>query len=175
VDELLPQTRKLLTLVHAWVQQECEAQNVPQHEFQFTRRQAREAVGWGDTQMKIHLSRLAEMEFLMLHRGGPRQAFTYELLYQGDDAEGRAHLLGLLDAENLQPLATTASGRGEEAMRSEFGRGLVGVRSGGGRGAVGPVEANADGHVNGFHRAEPENAPTGILVPVLSYVNGGGR
>lgn len=67
VDELLPQTRKLLTLLHRWVREECEAQSLPQHEFQFTRRQAREATGWGDTQMKIHLSRLVEMEFLMPH------------------------------------------------------------------------------------------------------------
>ncbi len=163
VDELLPQTRKLLTLLHAWVCSECETQGAPQHEFQFTRRQAREAVGWGDTQMKVHLARLVELEFLMPHRSGHKQAFTYELLVQGEDAEGRARLLGLIDVDRLQSSPTTASGRGEEAMRSECGRAPVGGRSAGGRGAVAPAEPNGDAplngfHANGFENAHPENA-----------------
>ena len=169
LDELLPQTRKLLTLLHAWVQAEAETQNVPQHEFHFTRRQAREAVGWGDTQMKIHLARLSEMEFLLPHRGGPKQSFTYELLYTGDDAEGRARLLGLIDVESLKSMPTTPCGRGEAPMRSGCGRPAVGGWSGGGRGAVGPLDPSADGHLNGFPRIQPENAHIEILTPVLSY------
>jgi hypothetical protein len=175
VDELLPQTRKLLTMLHGWVQAECEAQSQPQHEFYFTRRQAREAVGWGDTQMKIHISRLVEMEFLLPHRGGHKQPFAYELIYAGDDAEGRARLLGLIEVEALQSTATTASGRGHEAMRSGSGRGSVGGWSASGRGPVGPDKGSRDGHPNGFHRFEPEDAPIRILAPVASHVNGVAR
>ena len=51
VDELLPQTRKLLTLLHAWVREACEREGIEQADFHFTRRQAREAIGWGDTQL----------------------------------------------------------------------------------------------------------------------------
>lgn len=172
VDELLPQTRKLLTLLQAWVGAECEAQNLPQHEFHFTRRQAREAVGWGDTQMKIHLGRLVELEFLVVHKGGSRQAFAYELMVQGEDAAGRARLLGLIDAGQLQaPVegsATTACGRGLEALRSACGRAPVGVRSGGGRGAVAAPEPSADGPLNGFHAFDPADAPPGNAIAVLS-------
>lgn len=169
VDELLPQTRKLLTLLHGWVKVECETQGIPRHEFKFTRRQAREATGWGDTQMKIHLARLSEMEFLLLHRSGHKQSFTYELLYTGEDAEGRARMLGLIDAEALQSVGMTPCGRGLEPMRSGCGRPAVGVQSGGGRGAVGLAEACIDAPLNGFHRQEPEETHIRILSPVPSH------
>ena len=93
VDELLPQTRKLLTLLHGWVRRNASAQG-SSSDFHFTRRQAREAAGWGDTQMKVHLARLCEMEFLMPHRGGQGQQAHYELLFQGEDVEGRARRWG---------------------------------------------------------------------------------
>ncbi|BDU76715.1 CHC2 zinc finger domain-containing protein [Mesoterricola sediminis] len=139
VDELLPQTRKLLTLLHAWVQAECERQGVAQADFQFTRRQAREACGWGDTQMKIHLARLQEMEFVVAHKGRQGQTFLYELLYQGEDAEGRARRLGLIDAEALAALATTVTSRGGADHFAAPGRGVVGGVSGGGRSGSDPM------------------------------------
>ena len=37
------------------------------------------------------------MEFLLAHRGRQGQTYDYELLYEGEDAEGRAQRLGLLD------------------------------------------------------------------------------
>ena len=172
VDELLPQTRKLLTLLHDWVQAECRGQGVPQQEFQFTRRQAREALGWGDTQLKVHLARLVELEFLVAHTGGHKQPCGYELLYQGDDPEGRARLLGLLEVEAL---TTTGCGRGEEALRSGCGRPAVGPQSGGGRGAVTPLATKAGVPLHGGHASEPENAPLGFPVPAPSYLNGVAR
>ncbi len=168
VDELLPQTRKLLTLLHAWVRERCEQDGIEQAEFRFTRRQAREAVGWGDTQMKVHLARLAEMEFLMPHKGGPKQAFAYELLVQGEDAEGRARLLGLIEVGTLQPSTTAECGRGEEALRSAPGRAPVGGWSAGGRGAVAAVESNPGEGLNGFHADEAEIAHSGNAITVLS-------
>jgi hypothetical protein len=125
--------------------------------------------------MKIHLARLAEMEFLLPHKGGHKQSFVYELLYTGEDAEGRARLLGLIEVGSLHALPTTASGRGEEPLRSGCGRPAVGVRSGGGRGAVAPQEPKADEALSGVREARFENAPPEILVPVLSYANGVAR
>ena len=52
-------------------------------EFRFTRRELREATGWGDTQLKVHLARLAELELLLVHRAERGQGFCYELLYDG--------------------------------------------------------------------------------------------
>ena len=170
VDELLPQTRKLLTLLHGWVREECERQEIEQTGFHFTRRQAREALGWGDTQLKIHLGRLAELEFLMLQSGGHKQPFAYELLYQGEDAEGRARLLGLIDVDRLQSVPTTVSGRGEEALRSVFGRGLVGVQSAGGRAVVGASERSDDGALALIPGSHPKTNGTPVPIPVPLYI-----
>ena len=160
VDELLPQTRKLLTLLHAWVKAECEAQGMDQADFHFTRRQAREALGWGDTQLWAHLGRLMELEFLRAHRGRNGQAYVFELLYQGEDVEGRAKLLGLIDCARLTPTTATFRGlpptfRGEEAHLSGSIRGVFGPDSGG----IRPLEI-------------PFNASIGAA---LSRVNGSGH
>jgi PAS domain-containing protein len=182
VDELLPQTRKLLTLLHAWVKAECGRLGVDQVDFRFTRRQVREAVGWGDTQLKIHLARLSEMEFLLSHRGRQGQTYAYELLYQGEDGDGLARLLGLIDCGALQGAGSSATSRGSdptsrgrEAHFAAPGRPPVGGWSGVGRGVVGPLESSAGGHLNGFRHSGTENAHPGILVPVTSYVNGEDR
>jgi DNA primase len=74
LDELPPQTRKLLTLI---------AQMVNGKEgFLFSRRQVREYTGWGATQIRIHIDRLHELEYLIVHRGGRGQTFLYE--YDGN-------------------------------------------------------------------------------------------
>jgi hypothetical protein len=49
-------------------------------------------------QLKLHLSRLADLEYLAVHRRGT--AFDYELLYDGK-GDGK-HLCGLLDAAELE-------------------------------------------------------------------------
>ena len=64
LDELPPQTRRLLTMVQAWVSERCSATAQKQSEFRFTRRDVREATRWGDTQLKVHLARLVELEYV---------------------------------------------------------------------------------------------------------------
>jgi DNA primase catalytic core len=175
VDELLPQTRKLLTLLHGWVREACERESIEQSEFHFTRRKAREATGWGDTQIKVHLARLLEMEFLVAHKGRQGQMFTYELIYQGEDAEGRARLLGLIDCEKLA--ATTATSRGLEPTSrgldpnfAGVGRGVVGGWPGVGRGIFIPREAALDVVLSRVTASENEKRGTVLpLAPVASY------
>jgi DNA primase catalytic core len=112
LDELPPQTRKLLTMLHAWVREECERQAVKQADFRFSRRQVRELTGWGDTQLRVHLGRLAELEYLFEHGGRRGQLFHYELAYAGQGEHGQPFLMGLLDVEALQSAGTTPSSRG---------------------------------------------------------------
>jgi DNA primase len=81
LDELPPQTRRLLHQVEIFVARECEAKAMKREAFRFTRRELREALRWGDTQLKIHLSRLAELELLAVHHA-PR-GFVYELRVEG--------------------------------------------------------------------------------------------
>ena len=60
----------------------------------FTDITLREAIGWGDTQLKLHLGRLQEHEYLLVHRHGP--LFRYELAFDGDaEAAGRQETAGV--------------------------------------------------------------------------------
>jgi len=170
VDELLPQTRKLAVLLHAWVKAECERLGLPQADFHFTRRQAREAVGWGDTQMKVHLGRLCELEFLVAHRGRQGQSFDYELIYTGEDADGRAQRLGLIDGAALQDASTTVTSRGEDPHFAGRGRGLVGGWSGDGRGSVAPFLASADAALSEEQPSPRVESHDGLNGTVLSYL-----
>jgi DNA primase len=137
MDELLPQTRKLLGLLYEWISGECRCLGVSQNDFRFSRRQIREALAWGDTQLKVHLARLVELELILAHRGKQGRAYTYELLYQGEDADGRAKLLGLIDCSQLTPAPKGAQFTGA-------GLGVVGHRSGAGQGRLDGRKANQD-------------------------------
>jgi DNA primase len=88
LDELPPHTRRLLGWIEEMVGQECERQQIEISECSFTRRTVREYTRWGDTQLRVHLRRLEEMEYLRVRHGGPGQAFVYQL--RSDDAADQA-------------------------------------------------------------------------------------
>ena len=125
LDELPPQTRRLLRELARLVGDRMEEHKVPRQAVRFTRREVRARTGWGDTQLKVHLARLADLELLLVHRGAGG-AFAYELLYDGAD-DAAPHLSGLIDANSLT----------YDGNRS----GENGAWSGGGRSAVGPMSA----------------------------------
>src|SRR5262249_32522463 len=50
----------------------------------------------------IHLARLTELEYLLIHRGGRGQSFEYELLYDGAAHGNTPHISGLIDVEALR-------------------------------------------------------------------------
>jgi len=169
LDELPPQTRRLLGLVIDLVETQCKELGVSRVRCRFTRRELREATKWGDTQLKIHLARLVELEYLLLHRGGRGLTFEYELLYDGaaESAEA-ARVSGLIDVEALRR-NYDAHRSGQNEYRSGSDRPPVGGRSGGGRGAeldasLEKLKSLAASHVNGA-----ENAPL-VREPAASYV-----
>jgi hypothetical protein len=69
-DELPSQTRRLVTQLQTWVEQEAGGRNLLPREVRFTRKQVRDARHWGDTQLKLHLGRLVDLEYLAVHRRG---------------------------------------------------------------------------------------------------------
>ena len=127
LDELPPQTRRLLLVIDEMVAAECERQKIERADFRFSRRDVRGITGWGDTQLKMHLDRLEELEYLLVHRGGRGQSFVYELAFAQSDG-GRPVLPGLIDVEALAGVATTKASRGQD---DSSGRGQVGPRSAG--------------------------------------------
>jgi len=122
LDDLPPQTRRLLAALVDYVKTECETQQLRRTELRLTRKAVRAATGWGDTQLRLHLDRLVQMEYLLAHREGNGGRFVYELLYDGD-AHQTVHLSGLLDPAQLQSTAMTAKSRGQECEVAGWLRG----------------------------------------------------
>jgi DNA primase catalytic core len=140
LDELPPQTRALLDIVQGWTGTECARLALRRADFRFSRRQLRELTGWGDTQLKVHLSRLAELEYVLVHRVKTGQGFEYELLYDGEGAGGDRFLMGLAAPEHTPELHPYDDPRSAPAAAgSAPGRGVAGIRSAGGRGGKRPA------------------------------------
>jgi len=131
LDELPPQTRRLLQLIDGYVGQEAQRQQLRRGDFRFSRRALREAIAWGDTQLKIHLSRLVELEYLVAHRG-KAGGFDYELVYDVAGDGQAVRFPGLAELDALQ-CAYDAARSALEGSRSGVGRGAVGPWSAGGR------------------------------------------
>src|SRR5580692_1931916 len=102
LDELSPQTRRLLELVTAMVDAQCVAQGITRTDTRFSRREVREHAGWSNFQVKMHMHKLEELEYVLVHRGGRGQSFVYELLYDGAGRDGKPFLMGLIDAVSLR-------------------------------------------------------------------------
>ncbi|MCT2387967.1 CHC2 zinc finger domain-containing protein [Erwinia pyrifoliae] len=97
LDEMPPQTRKLLMLIQEMVHNLAAAQNKKPGDVRFTRREIREVTRWSDNQLKVHCLRLAEMEYLLVHGGSRGHLLQYELLWDGS-GDG-AHLCGLIEPD----------------------------------------------------------------------------
>ena len=148
LDELPPQTRRLLGLVEELVQDGCARQGVVRQDFRFTRREVREATRWGNTQLKVHLGRLLEMEYLAVHRGKQGQGYVYELAYDGGGKDGSSFVTGLLDA------TTTETSRGSGGHLAGGGRPSVGPESGPGRRAAPTLGAEETLAIGSRERSE---------------------
>ncbi|HYW73744.1 MAG TPA: CHC2 zinc finger domain-containing protein [Pyrinomonadaceae bacterium] len=137
LDELAPQTRRLLMLIDEMVSESCRQLSVERCDHRFSRRQVRETTGWGNTQLKLHLHRLEELEYLLLHRGGRGQSFVYELLYDGNGKDGQPFLCGLIEVDKLRVQSEShhydLNRSGQIAEWSGSSRPQVGGVSGGGR------------------------------------------
>lgn len=101
LDELAPQTRRLLGELHAMVTGLAAEAGVEACDVRFSRRELRERIGWSDHQVRTHLGRLAELEYVLVHRGGRGLSFVYELVWDGGGTDGTPHLAGLVDPATL--------------------------------------------------------------------------
>ncbi|HXV05899.1 MAG TPA: hypothetical protein VFP23_08375, partial [Solirubrobacterales bacterium] len=134
-EELQPGTRRLLGLIDAHVDARAAEEKAGRSAVRFTRRALREALGWGDTQLKVHLARLVELELIWAHRGS-HGGYLYELAWEGGSEEPQ--LPGLIDPERIGDKGGDEHGydssrSGSEGNRSGGGRPPVGARSGAGR------------------------------------------
>jgi DNA primase catalytic core len=102
LDELPPQTRALLGHIRTLVRSRGAAVG-SKSAATFSRRELREACGWSLTQVRTHLERLVELEYLELRRGRLGSSFVYELMMDADAPEDALHI-GLIDLAELKKL-----------------------------------------------------------------------
>jgi len=143
LDELPPGTRRLLGLIERHVEAAAAEQGTVRERVRFTRRELRESLGWGDTQLKVHLARLLALELIWAHRG-PHGSHRYELAWDGEGEAG-PHLPGLIDPDELATPEDGESAHAYEQERSGAGE----ERSAGGRPAVGERSVSGQLALNG--------------------------
>lgn len=169
LDELPPQTRRLLGLVDELVTEGSKQQGIDRSDFRFSRRQVRERTGWGDTQLRVHLGRLLELELLVMHRGRQGQSYLYELV-ASPSADG-VFLPGLVDAEQLSAtVSTTTTSRGAGPNFAGCVRGGSGPVAGDARGTPEKeIELKTSTAMQGVAR-QGETTRTGSRANGTSYV-----
>ena len=108
-DELSPATRNLLTCIVGF----CATSGS-----RFTRRALRDATGLGDSQLKVHLARLVDLEYVAVERAGP--STSYELVSDAD--HGAASASGTASANHADRPDDEGYRPGKEPDRPVIGR-----------------------------------------------------
>ena len=177
LDDVPTQTRRLLLVIDKMVTEECERLQIERLDYRFTRATVRQYTGWGDSQLKKHLSRLEDLEYLALHRGVAGQSFVYALNFEMDE-NGRPVLPGLSYGAKRSRSEEGVSHF--EAGVSPAGHGGVTGVSGGGHDAKSPAMTRVGAGFsdksakNAYRGAEANGAPQTSVVP-MPRSNGNGR
>ena len=186
LDDVQTQTRRLLLLIDKMVTAECERLQIERLDYRFTRATVRQFTGWSDSQLKTHLHRLEELEYLALHRGLSGQSFVYALNFEMD-SNGRPVLPGLSYGAKAIRMEADRSGSAEgvsglEGQRSGASLGQVWGVSGGGLGKESPAMTRAEGAFSGNRGksidkgAEASGAPqTPVVIVPMTKPNGNGN
>lgn len=95
IDELAHPTRQLLKQLVEMTRSKKPGVRC------FTRRDIRTWTGWNDWQVRVHLGKLLELEYVVLATGRNGRLMSYELLFDGDPEGDRRYLAGLVDIEAL--------------------------------------------------------------------------
>lgn len=101
LDELPPQTRRLLEAIKELVREKVDSEGVEQRLARFTRREIRERTGWSQMQIRRHIERLQDLEHLAARGGRNGVSIHYELLTDAVENAGLYHV-GLLDVAKLR-------------------------------------------------------------------------
>ena len=146
LDELPPQTRHLVEVLGAEIDREATARKMERVDVRFFQRDVRSWTGWTDFQVKVHLRKLVEMEYVLIHRGGRGQSFVYELVYDGRGKDGKPFLPGLINVSELTTTNNREHPKGEwEHPNSEWeGPGSGQVAAGEHSGSEGEIAPNSN-------------------------------
>lgn len=172
LDELPPQTRRVLGVIVQLVEERCRTQQIERSDLRFSRADVRAAVCLSETQLRLHLDRLVDLDYLLVHRGQRGQSFVYELLFDGESNNEAPQLIGLLDVEKLNATTTTSTSRGEGTKFALSSRPQHGVKAVGSRDEKTPVIASTDQAFSSLAAAFTQNALLEKEKKPSSYTNG---
>jgi len=163
LDELSPQTRRLLMLLREMIDARCVKEKLTPDVCLFSRRDVRRFCGWTEFQVRTHLTKLQDMEYIIPHHGGRGQSFVYELLFNGED-DGKPQMCGLLDMATAQTssIEKRGSSMGGESSSTQRASNEHGSSMGNLEVAA---SAGAALKMNGSER--PENAQAGHNLHVV--------
>jgi hypothetical protein len=124
LDELPPQTRRMLGYVKALVRDACERDEIEQRLALFSRRELRERSGWSEYQVRVHLGKLEALDYVARRWGHQGKGCVYELLVDAVEPDN-AWQIGLLDVEQLRArergsTTTTPTSCTDEAASGRF-------------------------------------------------------
>ena len=100
LDELPPQTRRMLEEIKTMVKEYCEAKHVEQARCHFSRKMVRERTGWSEFQVRTHIQKLEDLEYIVRRHGSHGVSCVYELLIDCREPEGSWHV-GLIEPDSL--------------------------------------------------------------------------
>ena len=101
LDELPPQTRRLLVQIKTHVRERMKAEQIEQDCALFSRRDLRHMSGWSEFQVRVHLVKLEAFEYVARRWGRQGQGCAYELLTDVNEPDNVWHI-SLLDVEKLR-------------------------------------------------------------------------
>ena len=107
LDELPPQTRRVLAALDGWVTQQIAGSDTPRGDVRFTRRTVRGVLGLSDTQLRVHLDRLVQLEYVRMHSGQNGSLYTYSLAFDGDADRDTPQAMGLVEPATSRPAGAT--------------------------------------------------------------------
>jgi DNA primase len=118
LDELPPQTRRVLGMIETFVTECMQQRSVLRSDVRFTRRELRNRCGMSDAAIRVHLDRLVAMEYVRIVAGKNGQRFEYELLFHGALERSEPQMMGLIEVEALraahpESLSTTPTSQGQ--------------------------------------------------------------
>jgi DNA primase catalytic core len=106
LDELPPQTRRLLESIKSLVRTKMKKEKVEQRLSLFSRKELREFTGWSSTQIRRHLEHLIELEHVSQRGGRNGLLIKYELLADAMESADCFHV-GLIDVSKLRKIKPT--------------------------------------------------------------------
>ena len=95
LDELNGPSRALLLLIEKMTWEMAKKQHVEDAAVTFTRRELREYTRWSDYQVRLHMTQIEDLEYIVPCSGRFGQRYRYRLLWHGEGSDGGRFMLDL--------------------------------------------------------------------------------